>query len=177
MDELLKAKQNDTFFFPFIRKNARGSVVDLTDYVVASQLRSSTDVVVLTGLVLDGPNGVGLLTLPHNETGSVKAGSYACDVEFSKNGFVVSSQSFNVKILPDVTIPIDPVPAPGNWIDVLPSFSPENLPPLFAITMMDGGSIAFYPSQTLSLNGIAEQLMTDGLLLEWNGEPLMFTAL
>lgn len=80
-------------------------VVDITDWTITSQIRQETTLTeTLTVTVVDAPNGKFNLSATPTQTNLWALGSHSVDIEFiDVGGFVVSSQTFTLQLVRDVT--------------------------------------------------------------------------
>jgi hypothetical protein len=82
-----------------------GSVVNISDWTITSQIRQDTTLIAsLTVTKTDSTNGVFSLTATAASTASWSLGTHSVDIEFiNDSGFVVSSQTFTLQLVRDIT--------------------------------------------------------------------------
>jgi hypothetical protein len=98
-------KRGDTFEV-VVQFTLNGQVQDLTGWQVRSQIRSATKVLLkeLDVVRVDDEGGIFTLNCPASETEAWEQGAYTCDIEFiDPSGFVLSSNTFSVSVIRDVT--------------------------------------------------------------------------
>lgn len=82
-----------------------GSAVDITGWTITSQIRQETTLIdTLAVDVVNAANGQFNLLATPAQTSSWALGSHSVDIEFiSPTGFVVSSQTFTLQLVRDIT--------------------------------------------------------------------------
>lgn len=82
-----------------------GSIVNISDWTITSQIRQDTTLIAsLTVTKTDSTNGVFSLTATAASTASWSLGTHSVDIEFiNDSGFVVSSQTFTLQLVRDIT--------------------------------------------------------------------------
>lgn len=109
--ESLSHKQGDTFYVVCQWTDPLGSPISLSGYTVKSQVRvfnSSPFVDDLSVIILDSANGLFSLTATATQTTSwvVSSGQYNrtyCDVQFTKDGIVSSTETFEIIVQKEIT--------------------------------------------------------------------------
>lgn len=109
--ESLNHKQGDTLTITGTWTDSSGVAIDLTGYTIASQVRvvtGTTFVDTLTATVVNTATGSFSLSATATQTSSwpVTHGQYTrtyCDIQFSKAGVVVSSDTFEIVVLLGIT--------------------------------------------------------------------------
>lgn len=99
----IQFKRGDTFTLGCQFTTSKGVPVDLTGYTIRSQIRkSSGDLLAeLTSEITDYIQGKYVLT--NNTTTSWDIGKHHCDIEYSKDGTVFSTDTFVVEVIRDET--------------------------------------------------------------------------
>lgn len=97
-------KRGDTLEW-VVTLTQNGSAVDITDWTITSQVRQDTTLVAsLTVTKTNSANGEFSLTALASQTVSWSLGSHSVDIEFiDGSGFVVSSQTFILALVRDIT--------------------------------------------------------------------------
>lgn len=97
-------KRGDTLEW-VVTLTQNGSAVDITDWTITSQVRQDTTLVAsLTVTKTNSANGEFSLTALASQTASWSLGSHSVDIEFiDGSGFVVSSQTFILALVRDIT--------------------------------------------------------------------------
>lgn len=82
-----------------------GTVVDISSWTITSQIRQDTTLIAsLTVTKTDSSNGVFSLTATASATATWSLGTHSVDIEFiDGSGFVVSSQTFTLQLVKDIT--------------------------------------------------------------------------
>lgn len=82
-----------------------GSAVDISQWTITSQIRQDTTLIAsLTVTKTESTSGVFSLTATAASTASWSLGTHSVDIEFiDQNGFVVSSQTFTLQLVRDIT--------------------------------------------------------------------------
>lgn len=100
-------KRGDTLSLLCIWKDASGNPVDLTGYTIASQVRATNFVDSLTVTITDAVNGKFSVTRTATGTSSWPISNSVsrvyCDIQFTTGTTVISSQTFEVVVLEDIT--------------------------------------------------------------------------
>jgi hypothetical protein len=100
-------KRADTFTLSCVWRDAAGSPVNLSGYIIASQVRTETFVDNLVVTVTNAANGEFTVTRAASFTALWPITTYAtnlfCDIEFSLTGTVVSSETFEIVVVQDIT--------------------------------------------------------------------------
>ena len=105
---MIKIKRGDTFKLTNVVTN-EGTALDIsTGWSIRSQIRKD-DVLIdeLVPLITDGVNGV--YTLTESSTGvteSWEVGFYECDIEYTVSGEVLSTETFMIEVVKDITLPV-----------------------------------------------------------------------
>lgn len=100
-------KRGDTLTIECTRRDADGTPVDLTGLTIASKVRNGGFEDTLTVTVVDA--GAGTFTLAQTATLtalwpiSAEWSDMLCDVEFVDGANVVSSETFAINVLADIT--------------------------------------------------------------------------
>jgi hypothetical protein len=98
-------KRGDTFEV-VVDFTLNGQVVDITGWQVRSQIRSATKTLLkeLDIVRLNDVTGTFSLNATSSETEAWQPGAYDCDIEFiDQLGFVISSDTFSVSVIRDIT--------------------------------------------------------------------------
>lgn len=103
-------KQGDSLELTMILKRS-GTAVDITNFTITSQMRDSTDALLvtdnfdgsLTVTVSDAANGVFSLGATPTETAEWDTRAYYCDIQLVDNGNTSSSETFKIKVTKDIT--------------------------------------------------------------------------
>lgn len=109
--ESLNHKQGDTLTITGTWTDSSGVVIDLTGYTIASQVRvvtGTTFVDDLTAAIVSAAEGSFSVSATATQTAlwPITKGQYGrtyCDIQFSKAGVVVSSDTFEIVVLRDIT--------------------------------------------------------------------------
>lgn len=82
-----------------------GTAVDITNWTITSQIRQDTTLISsLTVTKTDSSNGIFSLTATASATSVWSLGTHSVDIEFiDATGFVVSSQTFTLQLVKDIT--------------------------------------------------------------------------
>lgn len=103
----LDFKRGDTLAIDCTRTNAAGAPVDLTSCTITSQVRSGGFADDLVVTVTDATGG--LFTLTRNPAATAlwpvsgEESLLLCDVQFAIGDAVVSSETFAIRVLEDIT--------------------------------------------------------------------------
>lgn len=97
-------KRGDTLEW-VVTLTQEGTGVDISDWTITSQIRQDTTLIAsLTVTKTDSANGVFSLTATASSTASWALGTHSADIEFiDASGFVVSSQTFTIQLVKDIT--------------------------------------------------------------------------
>lgn len=104
-------KKGDTLELTFQLKRD-GTAVDITNYTITSQLRDSTDALLVTDnfdgslsfTLIDASAGQFQLSASSSATAEWEARTYDCDVQFVDSGNETSSsETFKIKVNKDIT--------------------------------------------------------------------------
>lgn len=100
-------KKGDTFTLICVWKDALGNPVDLTSYTIASQVRSINFVDTLSVTILEAANGKFSVERAATNTATWPISSNTsrvfCDIQFTTGATVISSQTFEIVVLEDIT--------------------------------------------------------------------------
>lgn len=100
-------KKGDTFTLICVWKDSVGNPVNLTGYTIASQVRSIGFVDNLSVTILDAAQGRFSVSRNAANTSDWPASNSIsrvfCDIQFTINSTVSSSQTFEVVVLEDIT--------------------------------------------------------------------------
>lgn len=101
---LTPIKHGDSFQLACIYKQA-GIPTDVSGFDIASQLRDSTGelVATLTVVVANQETSPGGFVLSATDTTSWPIDLLSCDIEFTQEGQIRSTQTFLVAVEPDIT--------------------------------------------------------------------------
>jgi hypothetical protein len=100
----IEVKRGDSFSLFCTRTDADGDAVNLTGVTVTSQMRYRSELIDLTPTIVSAAAGTFTLTADAAATESWAVVDYDCNVQFSSGGQVVSTATFQVRILEDVTV-------------------------------------------------------------------------
>ena len=98
-------KRGDTFEI-IVEFTLNGQVQDLTGWGIRSQIRDGNKALLkeLDIVEIDFSEGTFALNCPASETVNWSPATYQCDIEFiDPSGFVVSSDTFAVNVIRDIT--------------------------------------------------------------------------
>ena len=97
-------KRGDTLEW-VVSLTQNNSPVDITNWTITSQIRQDTTLIAnLTVTVTDAVNGEFNLSATSVQTAGWALGSHSVDIEFiNVAGFVVSSQTFTLQLVRDIT--------------------------------------------------------------------------
>lgn len=97
-------KRGDSFLMACIYK-VGGVATDVTNYTIRSQVRNSSDVLVqeLTVTKADQTTDPGAFVLAAGVIDSWPIDLLRCDIQFSEEGTVRSTQTFMIPVVEDVT--------------------------------------------------------------------------
>jgi hypothetical protein len=103
-DKTIQFKQADTFLLACTYRE-NGDPVDLTTFDIASQVRDSSGNLVdtLTVELADQTTSPGVFTLAAADTTAWPIDLLPCDIQFTNDGVVRSTQTFFVAVEPEVT--------------------------------------------------------------------------
>jgi hypothetical protein len=103
-DKTIPFKQSDTFILACTYRED-GTPVDLTTFEIASQVRDSSGTLVadLTVTLADQGTDPGVFTLSCADTSPWPIDLLPCDIQFTLDGNVRSTQTFFVAVEPEVT--------------------------------------------------------------------------
>jgi hypothetical protein len=101
-------KKGDTLSYACSWKDSSGVAINLTGYTLACQVRATNFVDTLTTTVTSAVNGLFTLSATATQTATwpVTDGSLSrlfCDVQFTVGAVVVSTETFQIVIVQDIT--------------------------------------------------------------------------
>jgi len=107
----IKHKQGDTLLLTCTWTDPNGLVVDLTNYTITSKVKVVAGTLfedTLTTDITSPASGIFILSATATDTAlwPVTSGQYGrmfCDVQFSKDSVVVSTETFEIVVLLDIT--------------------------------------------------------------------------
>lgn len=100
----LQAKRGDTFTITGTRTDSAGDPVDLTGTTITAQMRRYDTVINLTCDTLNAAGGTFTLSADEAVTALWSLGQYEVDVQFVEGLDTISTETFLVTILKDITL-------------------------------------------------------------------------
>jgi hypothetical protein len=100
--KIFKIKRGDTFQIkPSLLKDDAGITVPLYDYVIISQIRDKSDVLIENLNITINLNN----TFESNkvDTNTWPICDIYCDVQLTKNGYTISSETFTLRVEKDIS--------------------------------------------------------------------------
>lgn len=107
---LQKFKIGDTLLLSGVYK-INGIATSLENYVIRSELRKKGDLITEFDVVIPNQSqlaNVGLftMTIDADTTSSWSPGLYVCDIEFTVDGIVRSTETFEIPVIEGITRPV-----------------------------------------------------------------------
>ena len=101
-------KKGDTLSYSCSWKDSTGTAINLTGYTIASQVRATGFVGNLTVTITDAVNGLFTLSATATQTATwpVTDGASSrvfCDIQFTLGAVVVSTETFQIIVVQDIT--------------------------------------------------------------------------
>lgn len=101
---MIKFKTGDTLSIDCVRKDASGTVVDLSNQSIKCEMADSAgSLTELTSAITDAENGAFTLALTAAQTDALTPGSYTADIQFTEGDTVQSTKTFYILMVEDVT--------------------------------------------------------------------------
>lgn len=100
----VQAKRGDTLILACTRTDAAGDPVDLTGQTITSQMKYLDESINLSVLVTDAAAGTLELFVSAAAMENASIGRYSCDVEFDTGTRIISTETFYINVLEDITI-------------------------------------------------------------------------
>ena len=101
--KIIQVKRGDSFRLECAWTDPAGAARSLVDVSVASWLKRGPSIIVLTYEAISAADGTFALSIPQVDIDNLTEGSWICDVEFTVNGRVESTETFSVYVFQDVT--------------------------------------------------------------------------
>lgn len=103
---MITVKRGDTLAFIVRRTNEDGTPRTGESLNLKAQMRTSKEVLIAEFVIKETEvPGNYLFSISAIETALWTPGTYICDIEFTKDGVVESSDTFNIMVTKDVTRP------------------------------------------------------------------------
>ena len=99
----LTVKRGDTLRIECTWTDESGNPVNITGMSIAAQLATKTTPTDLTVTIVDGPSGRFDLSLTATQTAAIAIDTYDIDVEFTDGAEVISTETFQVQFVKDIT--------------------------------------------------------------------------
>jgi len=101
-------KKGDTLSYSCSWKDSAGTAINLTGYTIKSQVRAVGFVGDLTATVTNAANGLFTLSATATQTAAWPitdgaASQVFCDIQFTIGSVVVSSETFQIIVIQDIT--------------------------------------------------------------------------
>ncbi len=103
MSTTKRVKRGDSFTLTCTRRNSAGVAVNITSTAIESKMRRGATAVTLTVTKTNAAAGVFVLSAAPAATAAWTPGLWSCDIEFTDGADVVSTDTFLVEVLEDVT--------------------------------------------------------------------------
>ena len=96
-------KRGDTFSAACTYQGADGEPEPLAGYAIACKMRRAALVFAFTVTITDAPTGRYVISATAEQTAALEPGIWRADIEYSIDGAVSSTDTFQIEVIEDIT--------------------------------------------------------------------------